>query len=315
MERIKVFLSYIITIVFTVELTYIVLNSFVYSSINYKNINKSLMKNRIEYLSVGKATIRDELYNYLDLDDLINDYVANKTMYEFGMTNVDPKLDKKIINKKVKNGLDNYMDYRISQLEGELTGLLDKTGVNKEIKDRVIEELSKKYDIDYENEEIVKDKDINKVYEKIDDTVKKYKPYLNAIKLLTNKEYKRIAIIVAIVSLLLLAIINFNIIAVFAYVIVPIIINLIILIIIALTSCNIRFTGVDYANILNDVMRQLFSTSIEYIIILAIALFVDIIVYFIIKNINIVKSHKKGKATLDTLFDDYDKDKNNETNK
>ena len=133
MERIKVFLSYIITIVFTVALTYIVLNSFVYSSINYKNINKSLMKNRIEYLSVGKATIRDELYNYLDLDDLINDYVANKTMYEFGMTNVDPKLDKKIINKKVKNGLDNYMDYRISQLEGELTGLLDKTGINNEI--------------------------------------------------------------------------------------------------------------------------------------------------------------------------------------
>ena len=102
MERIKVFFSYIITIIITVVLTYITLNSFIYSSISYKNINKSLTKNRINYLAVGNVKNDDELYNYLDLDDVINDYVANKTLYVLGMTTNDPKIDKDLVNKKVK---------------------------------------------------------------------------------------------------------------------------------------------------------------------------------------------------------------------
>ena len=79
--------------------------------------------------------------------------------------------------------------------------------------------------------------------------------------------------------------------------------------IIAIATSNIDFSGTDYAKILNDMLGRMFSVSVEYIIILGVILFVDAILFLIIKNINIEKSHKKGKATLDTLFDDYDKDK------
>ena len=313
MERIKVFISYLLTIVITILLTYFIINNFIYSSINYKNINKTLNKNRIDYLSIGKVTVSDEIYDYLDIDDIVNDYIANKTMYELGMIEKDPKMDKELINKKVKKGLDNYIDYRISQAEGDLTVILDQVGLNKEIKDNVIEELNKKYNIDYNNSEIVKEEDLEKVYNDINKSVDEYEDYLSIFKIFTNKEYRRVSIIVIIVLLLLIAIINFNIIAIFLYTIVPLVINIILLVVTLIASCNINFSGNDLAKILNDIMGYIFTTSIEYLVVLAILLFVNIIIYFIIKNINIVKSHKKGKATLDTLFDDYYKDKNDET--
>ena len=314
MERIKVFISYLLTIVVIISLTFFLINSFIYSSINYKNINESLTKNRINYLSIGKVTVSDELYNYLDIDDVVNDYIANKTMYELGMVEKNPKMDKNLINKKIKKGLDDYINYRLSQAEGELNTILDKTGINNQIKDTIIDELDKKYDIDYKSSEIVNDKNLEKAYNDIDKTVYEYKDYLNIIKIFTNKEYKRIALILVVVSLLLIAIVNFNIIAIFAYVIIPLIINIILLTGTLIASCNINFSGNDLAKILNDIMKSIFTTAIEYLVVLVIVLFVDIIIYFIIKNINIVKSHKKGKATLDTLFDDYYKDKNDDTN-
>lgn len=314
MERIKVFISYLLTIVVIISLTFFLINSFIYSSINYKNINESLTKNRINYLSIGKVTVSDELYNYLDIDDVVNDYIANKTMYELGMVEKNPKMDKNLINKKIKKGLDDYINYRLSQAEGELNTILDKTGINNQIKDTIIDELDKKYDIDYKSSEIVNDKNLEKAYNDIDKTVYEYKDYLNIIKIFTNKEYKRIALILFVVSLLLIAIVNFNIIAIFAYVITPLIINIILLTGTLIASCNINFSGNDLAKILNDIMKSIFTTAIEYLVVLVIVLFVDIIIYFIIKNINIVKSHKKGKATLDTLFDDYYKDKNDDTN-
>ena len=314
MERIKVFISYLLTIVIIISLTFFLINSFIYSSINYKNINESLTKNRINYLSIGKVTVSDELYNYLDIDDVVNDYIANKTMYELGMVEKNPKMDKNLINKKIKKGLDDYINYRLSQVEGELNTILDKTGINNQIKDTIIDELDKKYDIDYKSSEIVNDKNLEKAYNDIDKTVYEYKDYLNIIKIFTNKEYKRIALILVVVSLLLIAIVNFNIIAIFAYVIIPLIINIILLTGTLIASCNINFSGNDLAKILNDIMKSIFTTAIEYLVVLVIVLFVDIIIYFIIKNINIVKSHKKGKATLDTLFDDYYKDKNDDTN-
>ena len=314
MERIKVFISYLLTIVVIISLTFFLINSFIYSSINYKNINESLTKNRINYLSIGKVTVSDELYNYLDIDDVVNDYIANKTMYELGMVEKNPKMDKNLINKKIKKGLDDYINYRLSQVEGELNTILDKTGINNQIKDTIIDELDKKYDIDYKSSEIVNDKNLEKAYNDIDKTVYEYKDYLNIIKIFTNKEYKRIALILVVVSLLLIAIVNFNIIAIFAYVIIPLIINIILLTGTLIASCNINFSGNDLAKILNDIMKSIFTTAIEYLVVLVIVLFVDIIIYFIIKNINIVKSHKKGKATLDTLFDDYYKDKNDDTN-
>ena len=309
MERIKVFISYLLTIVVIISLTFFLINSFIYSSINYKNINESLTKNRINYLSIGKVTVSDELYNYLDIDDVVNDYIANKTMYELGMVEKNPKMDKNLINKKIKKGLDDYINYRLSQVEGELNTILDKTGINNQIKDTIIDELDKKYDIDYKSSEIVNDKNLEKAYNDIDKTVYEYKDYLNIIKIFTNKEYKRIALILVVVSLLLIAIVNFNIIAIFAYVIIPLIINIILLTGTLIASCNINFSGNDLAKILNDIMKSIFTTAIEYLVVL-----VDIIIYLIIKNINIVKSHKKGKATLDTLFDDYYKDKNDDTN-
>ena len=314
MERIKVFISYLLTIVVIISLTFFLINSFIYSSINYKNINESLTKNRINYLSIGKVTVSDELYNYLDIDDVVNDYIANKTMYELGMVEKNPKMDKNLINKKIKKGLDDYINYRLSQVEGELNTILDKTGISNQIKDTIIDELDKKYDIDYKSSEIVNDKNLEKAYNDIDKTVYEYKDYLNIIKIFTNKEYKRIALILVVVSLLLIAIVNFNIIAIFAYVIIPLIINIILLTGTLIASCNINFSGNDLAKILNDIMKSIFTTAIEYLVVLVIVLFVDIIIYFIIKNINIVKSHKKGKATLDTLFDDYYKDKNDDTN-
>ena len=171
MERIKVFISYLLTIVVIISLTFFLINSFIYSSINYKNINESLTKNRINYLSIGKVTVSDELYNYLDIDDVVNDYIANKTMYELGMVEKNPKMDKNLINKKIKKGLDDYINYRLSQVEGELNTILDKTGINNQIKDTIIDELDKKYDIDYKSSEIVNDKNLEKVYTDIDKMV------------------------------------------------------------------------------------------------------------------------------------------------
>ena len=312
MERIKVFFSYILTIIFTIALTYIVINSFLYTSINYKNINKSLTKNRINYLAVGKVEVDDELYNFLDLDDIINDYVANKTIYELGMADNDPRVDRDLVNKKIKIGLDAYITYRIENYEGGLSGVLDEFGVNAEIKRTVIEELSKKYNIDYENIEFIKQSDLDNFYKSVDDGIKNHKKYLDVVKVLTNKEYKKLAIIILVLSLILLAIVNFNIIAVFTYTIVPLIINIVLQAIILLASSNINFTGTDYANLLNDLMHYFFVTSIEFIVVLGVILFIDAFIYLIIKNINIEKSHKKGKATLDTLFDDYDKDRTDE---
>jgi hypothetical protein len=69
---------------------------------------------------------------------------------------------------------------------------------------------------------------------------------------------------------------------------------------------NLNFTGSYEASALNYLTQKASSVSFEYFFIFLLLTIIMCFLYYIGKHINILISHKTGKTTLDTIFDDYD---------
>ncbi len=289
MEKIKSFLSKILAIVFTITLTYFVLNTFLNKLFTYNNIYDGLSSSKIDSFELIDLNFNDEIKKHINIDSYIYDYITNEALFLSGKLDKEPVINRDNINKEIKSGIDEYLE------------------LDKENKSKMIDEINKRYKVDYENGQFVFREDIDK----INNTIKeKYKDnnIINIVKFMMNDDYKVKSMIAFIAALLLIAIVNFNIIFIFLYTIVPFIIEIILQIVLLLVSKNLNFVGNDLADLLNYFMKIIGNLTYNYILIFSVLLLISIIMYFITKNLNIIKSHKKGVATLDTIFDDYDKE-------
>ncbi len=289
MEKIKSFLSKILAIIFTITLTYFVLNTFLNKLFTYNNIYDGLSSSKIDSFELIDLNFNDEIKKHINIDSYIYDYITNEALFLSGKLDKEPVINRDNINKEIKSGIDEYLE------------------LDKENKSKMIDEINKRYKVDYENGQFVFREDIDK----INNTIKeKYKDnnIINIVKFMMNDDYKVKSMIAFIAALLLIAIVNFNIIFIFLYTIVPFIIEIILQIVLLLVSKNLNFVGNDLADLLNYFMKIIGNLTYNYILIFSVLLLISIIMYFITKNLNIIKSHKKGVATLDTIFDDYDKE-------
>ena len=289
MEKIKSFLSKILAIVFTITLTYFVLNTFLNKLFTYNNIYDGLSSSKIDSFELIDLNFNDEIKKHINIDSYIYDYITNEALFLSGKLDKEPVINRDNINKEIKSGIDEYLE------------------LDKENKSKMMDEINKRYKVDYENGQFVFREDIDK----INNTIKeKYKDnnIIDIAKFMMNDDYKVKSMIAFIAALLLIAIVNFNIIFIFLYTIVPFIIEIILQIVLLLVSKNLNFVGNDLADLLNYFMKIIGNLTYNYILIFSVLLLISIIMYFITKNLNIIKSHKKGVATLDTIFDDYDKE-------
>lgn len=289
MEKIKSFLSKILAIIFTITLTYFVLNTFLNKLFTYNNIYDGLSSSKIDSFELIDLNFNDEIKKHINIDSYIYDYITNEALFLSGKLDKEPVINRDNINKEIKSGIDEYLE------------------LDKENKSKMIDEINKRYKVDYENGQFVFREDIDK----INNTIKeKYKDnnIIDIAKFMMNDDYKVKSMIAFIAALLLIAIVNFNIIFIFLYTIVPFIIEIILQIVLLLVSKNLNFVGNDLADLLNYFMKIIGNLTYNYILIFSVLLLISIIMYFITKNLNIIKSHKKGVATLDTIFDDYDKE-------
>ena len=289
MEKIKSFLSKILAIIFTITLTYFVLNTFLNKLFTYNNVYDGLSSSKIDSFELIDLNFNDEIKKHINIDSYIYDYITNEALFLSGKLDKEPVINRDNINKEIKSGIDEYLE------------------LDKENKSKMMDEINKRYKVDYENGQFVFREDIDK----INNTIKeKYKDnnIIDIAKFMMNDDYKVKSMIAFIAALLLIAIVNFNIIFIFLYTIVPFIIEIILQIVLLLVSKNLNFVGNDLADLLNYFMKIIGNLTYNYILIFSVLLLISIIMYFITKNLNIIKSHKKGVATLDTIFDDYDKE-------
>lgn len=309
MEKIKTFLTTLLSIVLFISMSYLTINIFSNTLVNYDVIFNTLNKNEIKYEQLIKLELPEGIMEYIDIDEIVYDYFTNETLYQVGKLDKRPTINKDILNQKIKSGVDEYIDYRIEQELGVLKELSDQLKITNRIKNEVYSSIEKQYNIDYEKDDIISNEKLEEVYTKVEEKYNEEKAIIDIVKLLINEDYRMISIIVLVVCFLLIGIINFNIMASFGYSVIPLIVEIILLLIMFFVTLLINFKGTVVAEIINDFLKVINVEVLKFIVVYVLILFVFVILYYIFKNINIVKSHKKGVANLDTLFDDYDDDK------
>lgn len=313
MEFVKSLFSHILAFIFFFALLFLSGTFFARELVTHDNICKALdesdviresMKNNGELIPV---TIPEEIIDYIDIDDIIYPYIADIILYELKLIDEVPTINLIELNERIVSGIDKYVDEKLNDYTGGLGAYFDLT----EIKEQILEYLEKNTSLDLSNAQILNEDDLQKIYDYAKQNIDEISQstYLFEISTLVfSKEAQIIAIVVTIISFVLIILINRNIATAIAYTIAPFTINTIIYFIGYLITKNITFDGRLSANIINAFMTKAGEITLKYFIIFLIVTILMIILYLLSKKFNIFMKQKKGIATLDTIFDDYNRE-------
>jgi len=331
MYFIKSFLSKVLTLVLFLATTGLFLITFVRGFITQSNLRAILIESDAYGLFIDENNffenngIPKEMISYADLDEVMTDYVVNKVYYEITKKGVKPTLNVEVLNEQISQGFQTYLDDQVANHISDLDNYLEQNGFNQSFRSKALAYVKSHEDISIKNNEIINNQSIEKIIGEVDDAINKVYEHsyvMDAFSVIYNSKYLLIMAVIIILSLILIALINFNIISMFTHAAVSFSIETIIFATLYLLSINVNFRGNDYAAVLNALLPKLAQHISLYLIINFVITVVCIILWRITKHLNIVISHKRGVATLDTIFDDYDSEevveeisKNNASNK
>ena len=313
MTIVKKIFSFIFAFIFTIAVLFLSATFFakelitrdnIYNALEESDIMKEAMQNNSILISIA---IPDELLDYIEIDDLIYGYIADLTLYELEINDEVPTIDLIELNDRVVEGLDKYVDEKLDSMTGGLSSYFDLT----EIKNQIIAYLEQNTDLDLRNAQILSESDLQKIYEYSTSSIDEIKDstYLFELAIMFfSEEAQIIALVVIIISFILIALINFNIVTALIYTTASFAISAITYFIVYIVSQNLNFDGRLGAKIINIFMDKIGDISIKYILIFLVLTFFTAILFYLGKKINIFINHKKGITTLDTVFDDYDRE-------
>lgn len=316
MYSLKKLFSTALSIIFFCIVFILGVNFFIKDLITHDNIYNAL--NKIDYVSDIKKTIEDntsisgELLEYIEVTDIANHYVSDKILYEFNITNQKPKIDLELLNKRIAEGIEEFIDAKLDWYSGGLNSFLIDNGIDLKLKDLIEKYVSDKTSIDLVNDKILNEKDLDGIYKEVDKafqeikTKSEVKTIINIMDILYNDGITIILFISIIVVFIIISVINFNVLTGVLYTIVPFGANALIYLIGFFGLDSLKFAGGVEAEILNDLKNMASVNSSKYLFIFSGLTILFIFIYNIGKKINIVIAHKTGKTTLDTIFDDYD---------
>ncbi len=317
MEVIKSFISHLLAFIFFVALIFLSATFLVKNLLSRDQIYKTLEESEIyeEIINDKSITssmkIPSDLLNYVKLDDIFYNYATDRFLYEATITKDKPTIDLKVLNERLAVGVEDYIDAKVIEYTGAISSWLKDLGLDLKIEEQVKEYLEHNSTIDFSKNQYISEKDLDDVYKAIDDAlidVKESTYVFDILEIIYNNNYQMLAIGVMIGSLLLIALINFNVISIFAYTIAPFIVTSIIYFILYIVAKNIDFSGNVSVKILNILIDDLSVACLKYFVIFIVLCIVCGFLYYIIKHLNIAISHRSGVATLDTVFDDYNRE-------
>lgn len=317
METIKSFISHLLVFVFFVAISFLgiafisdkILNyDTIYNALEDSDIIKKAVDNNVDLQEID---IPDKLVEYSKIEEIFNDYISNRTLYEFKIINNKPVIYVDEVNNRLGDALEKYIDDELNKYTGGLHSFLVESGIDLGLEEEIKKYLSDQTSIDLMNNEIVNENDVQKIYEYVDTVfadVNKNGNISKMISIINNKNYRWYAVGIIIICIILIALINFSFTSLFGYLIAPTCVSSVIYLVGYILTTSISFKGRLTADVLNVLEKNLSNIFLEYMIVFILITIVLILLYYISKNIRIAMFHKKGVATLDTIFDDYNID-------
>lgn len=315
MNLLKNFSSHLLAIIFFISVFIFSGISAVKDLVTHDNIYYALEEtNYLDEIKLNEnidTEMSKELLEYIEIKDIIDHYIADKVLYEFNIIETNPKINVDELNKRIAEGIEEYIDVKLDEYSGGLSSILQDNGFDLGIKDKIEEYINNNTSIDLSTNQIVTEKDLEVVYKEVDkkfEEVKESTYIKEIVDVVYNDALPIVSLICILVSFILISLINFNILTGVLYIIAPLVINTMIYIVGYYVLNNLKFTGGIEATLLNYLIKEASSITFLYLLLFILLTTATVFIYYIGKHINILISHKTGKTTLDTIFDDYDSD-------
>lgn len=317
MDLLKGFISHLLAIVLMLAIIFLTGSSISREFLTYDNLYKAmddanLLEEVINDVALSKGIgVPKEIYDYIKVDDIVYDYVTNYALYDVNIIEERPTIDSKVLNERLARAIEKFIDDNIVKYEDDIDAFLKEQGLDIEFKEIIEDYIVEKKAIDFSKIQYINDKELEFVYDYVDEQVDKLEEQTIAfdlVRFITNKDYYNYSIWVVAGCLILITLINLSLLPTLSLSIAPLALASILYLAIYLFASNVNFSGGLVADIVNPFIAVMKELSLKYFIVLIVLTLIVVILYFIFKKIKIAISHKKGVATLDTVFDDYNSD-------
>ena len=314
MELLKSFISHSLAVVLMLAIVFLTGSSLSREFLTYDNFYKAmddanLLEEVINDAALSKGIgVPEEIYDYIKVDDIVYDYVTNYILYDVNIIKEKPTIDSKVLNERLARAIEKFIDDNIVKYRDDIDAFLKEQGLDIEFKEIIEDYILEKKALDFSKIQYINDKELEFVYDYIDEQVDKLEGQtivFDVIRFITNKDYYNYSIWIIVGCLILITLINLSILPTLSLSIAPVALTSVLYIIIYLITSNVNFSGGLAADIANPFLSIIKELSLKYSIALIVLTLVIVVLYFLFKKIKIAISHKKGVATLDTVFDDY----------
>lgn len=317
MELLKSFISHLLAIVLMLAIIFLTGSSLSREFLTYDNLynamdKANLLEEVIDDVALSKGIgVPKEIYDYIKVDDIVYDYVTNYALYDVNIIKERPTIDSKVLNERLARAIEKFIDDNIVKYEDDIDAFLKEQGLDVDFKEIIEDYILEKKAIDFSKIQYINDKELEFVYDYVDEQVDKLEEQtiaFDVVRFVTNKDYYNYSIWIIVGCLILITLINLSILPTLSLSIAPLALTSVLYLAIYLFASNVNFSGGLVADIVNPFVTIVKGLSSKYFIILISLTSGVVVLYFIFKKIKIAISHKKGVATLDTVFDDYNSD-------
>ena len=317
MDLLKGFISHLLAIVLLLAIIFLTGSSISREFLTYDNIYKAmddanLLEEVINDVALSKGIgVPKEIYDYIKVDDIVYDYVTNYALYDVNIIEERPTIDSKVLNERLARAIEKFIDDNIVKYGDDIDTFLKEQGLDIDFKEVIEDYIIEKKAIDFSKIQYINDKELEFVYDHVDEQVDKLEEQtiaFDVVRFITNKDYYNYSIWIIAGCLILITLINLSLLPTLSLSIAPLALTSVLYLAIYLLASNVNFSGGLIADIVNPFIVVVKELSLKYFIALIVLTLIVVILYFIFKKIKIAISHKKGVATLDTVFDDYNSD-------
>ncbi len=289
MNFIKKFISFIIMIVFFINLLALPLYMSVRNTVNYKNISNMIDEEDIlnykdedgrtvKELVLNELKIDKELHKYFDIEDILKDYLKELVKNKLDGKDEVVRLDAEKVNDNLDEAVDQYLE-------------------DKDI------EFAKDYiniDVSESDLEVIE----NEIDAKVDQALDR-EGVSSILKLLRNDDIIYMLTISLAVELILIGIVNLSISAIFKWMSAPTMVTGLIYILAYVVAGIFVFSGNIMSEFINKIIGSLRGDLKFFGTTFLIASIVMIVMIFVFEKLEQKVDKMRGVKTLDNFFDDY----------
>jgi len=314
MHSIKSLLSHLLAFILFISILLLSSTNAIKDLLTHHHVFGALQEiNYTELVKINNLTNEEEktfkeLLSYIEYKDIIDDYLADKVLYELNIIKDEPKINLEALNEALIIGIEKFIDEKIYEYTSGLSSIIENTTIDSALREFINKIINDKTSIDLSNNQIITEEKIQPLYEEIDKMMVELKEdtyIVDIINVIYNDIIPLITIIMIITSIILLGIINRNV-KTIAYMIAPIVSNALIFLIGHYFLESLKFKGGIEINALNYLTREAGDITFIYSIIFIGLSIAVIYLYNYVKKLLIYRSNKKEEVPVDTITSNYD---------